>query len=141
MVVSISAVVVVRDRSKRHTDAALRESEGRWRAVMDSAVDGMIVIDATGAIEDFNPAAERLFGYAAEDIRGRNVNILMPEPHHDRARSLHRRLSADGPAAHHRHRPRSDRPASRRLDVSGASVRRRDVSRRAPGTSPAFFTI
>ena len=45
----MSAVVVVQDRRILHADAALRESEARWRAVMDSAVDGMIVIDATGA--------------------------------------------------------------------------------------------
>ena len=50
--------------SKRmQLDEQLRASEARWRSVIDSAADGIIVIDAHGRIEAFNPAAERLFGY------------------------------------------------------------------------------
>ena len=41
----------------------LRASEARWRAIVESAVDGIVVIDAAGRIEAFNHAAERLFGY------------------------------------------------------------------------------
>ena len=61
----------------------LRESEERWRAVIDSAIDGIIVIDARGCIEAFNPAAVRLFGYAEAEVIGKNVNVLMPPPYHD----------------------------------------------------------
>ena len=61
----------------------LRASEGRWRAVVESAVDGIIVIDEMGRIEAFNPAAERLFGYNEQDVLGKNVNVLMPSPYHD----------------------------------------------------------
>jgi PAS domain S-box-containing protein len=64
-------------------DAELRASEARWRSIVDCAVDGIIVIDAHGRIESFNPAAERLFGYAERDVTGRNVNMLMPSPYHD----------------------------------------------------------
>lgn len=61
----------------------LRASEARWRAIVDSAVDGIVVIDAAGRIEAINPAAERLFGYTEAEALGRNVSILMPEPDRD----------------------------------------------------------
>jgi two-component system sensor kinase FixL len=65
----------------------LRASEARWRAVIESAVDGIIVIDEHGRVEAFNRAAERLFGYDETDVLGRNVDMLMPSPYreeHDR---------------------------------------------------------
>ncbi|HET9468677.1 MAG TPA: PAS domain S-box protein [Vicinamibacterales bacterium] len=57
------------------------------RSIFESAVDGIIVIDATGLIKAFNPAAERLFGYRAQEVLGQNVKLLMPSPdreQHDR---------------------------------------------------------
>jgi two-component system sensor kinase FixL len=64
-------------------EQALRGSEARWRAIIESAVDGIVVIDARGHVEAFNRAAERLFGYAADEVVGHNVNMLMPAPYHD----------------------------------------------------------
>lgn len=52
----------------------------RLRAVLDSAVDGIITIDERGRMEAANPAAERLFGYSVAEMLGRNVNMLMPSP-------------------------------------------------------------
>jgi PAS domain S-box-containing protein len=59
---------------------ALRSSEERLRSIVESAVDGIIVIDERGTIEAFNPSAERLFGYRIDEALGQNVNMLMPSP-------------------------------------------------------------
>jgi two-component system sensor kinase FixL len=64
-------------------EARLRASEERWRSVIESAVDAIVVIDARGRIEAFNPAAERVFGYREAEVRGQNVNVLMPSPYHE----------------------------------------------------------
>ncbi len=77
-----AAVVTARDMSvQRRAERALRRSEERWRAIFESAVDGIIMINRHGRIESFNPAAARMFGYAPEEILGRNVSTLMPEPY------------------------------------------------------------
>src|SRR5918996_2534142 len=58
------------------------ESEERMRSVVDHVVDGIITIDARGTVTTFNPAAEHIFGYAAEEVIGKNIKMLMPEPYH-----------------------------------------------------------
>jgi two-component system sensor kinase FixL len=55
--------------------------EARLASIVETAVDGIITIDHRGVIESFNPAAERLFRYAAGEVIGRNVSILMPPPY------------------------------------------------------------
>ena len=69
-----------------------RTGAARWRAIVHSAVDGIVVIDAHGTIEAFNAAAQRMFGYQESEAIGRNVKLLMPEP--DRSRH-------DGYIEHH----------------------------------------
>ncbi len=98
-------------------------AELELRAVLDAAVDAVIVIDATGRIETFSHAAERLFGYAAEEVIGRNVTVLMPEPF----RSQH-----DGYLAHH------IRTGERRIIGQGREV----VAQRRDGSLfPVFLSV
>jgi PAS domain S-box-containing protein len=69
--------------ARMQTEAALRASEARSAAIVETAVDGIITIDAQGLIASFNPAAERLFGYTAAEVIGQNVRLLMPSPYRD----------------------------------------------------------
>ncbi|MCC5857632.1 MAG: PAS domain S-box protein [Ectothiorhodospiraceae bacterium] len=57
----------------------------RGRTILANAIDGIITIDEAGTVLDFNPAAEKLFGYRRSEVTGRNISMLMPEPH----RNLH----------------------------------------------------
>jgi len=52
------------------------------RSILDTVPDGVVVIDRAGIMTSFSPAAERMFGWTAAEAIGRNVNLLMPEPHH-----------------------------------------------------------
>ena len=69
--------------SRVQLEAQLRSTEARWRSIIGSAVDAIIVIDQSARIEAFNPAAERLFGYTEAEVIGQNVNRLMPSPYHE----------------------------------------------------------
>lgn len=73
-----SIVQAVRERQARlEAEEGERIRDRRFRAVVDAAVDGVIVFDEAGVIEAFNPAAEQLFGYRADEIVGSNVRRLV----------------------------------------------------------------
>ena len=76
-------VASIRDAAqRREADHIATAEAARTLAIMNTVLDGLITIDHTGLIETFNPAAARIFGYTAQDVIGRNIRMLMPEPYH-----------------------------------------------------------
>lgn len=59
------------------------ETETRLRTVLETVTDAIIVIDQRGHIQSFSSAAEKQFGYQADEVIGKNVNILMPSPYRE----------------------------------------------------------
>lgn len=77
-------VGIIRDISERKAaEEAQRESELRLRSILDTVPDAIIVIDESGLIQSFSPAAERLFGFRGDEVVGQNVSILMPSPYRE----------------------------------------------------------
>jgi len=68
---------------RKEAEAALKDSESRIRAIVNTAVDGIITANDRGIIQSFNPAAEKLFGYTQEEVIGKNLNTLMPSPYRE----------------------------------------------------------
>ncbi len=79
LVYAVNGLVRSRELYRR-----VEESQSRLRATLDTAVDGIITIDCRGRIQAFNHSAERLFGWTAEEVVGRNISMLMPEPDQSR---------------------------------------------------------
>jgi len=77
---------------------ALQQSEARLRVIMDSTVDGIIVINAQGVMESFSRSAARIFGYDAAEVVGQNVSVLMPEPYRSHHNDYLSRYLAGGKA-------------------------------------------
>lgn len=104
------------------SESAPSVSDVRLAIVLDTAVDGIIVMDETATILMFNKACERMFGYAASEVVGRNVAMLMPSEHsvrHDGyvsayTRTGHRRVIGIGREASGRRKDGSFLP----LDLS-----------------------
>jgi len=71
-----------RDRANAEKSTlSMLSREAHLRSILDTVPDAMVVIDEAGLIQSFSKAAERLFDYSAEDVIGRNVQMLMPAPY------------------------------------------------------------
>jgi PAS domain S-box-containing protein len=73
----------VKNPASAKTRANLSDTEQRLRAILQTAVEGIITIDERGIVESMNPAAEKTFGFKAEEIVGKNVSLLMPSPYRE----------------------------------------------------------
>jgi PAS domain S-box-containing protein len=72
---------IVRDTIERKlAEESSRAAESRYRAIVDTAVDAIAVIDEQGMVQSFNLSAERIFGFRTEEVVGQNIRMLMPEP-------------------------------------------------------------
>jgi PAS domain S-box-containing protein len=79
---TVGLVVVFRDVSaRRRVEQDLARSASWLRNLIATTQDAVLSIDRRGCVVLFNPAAERIFGYAAAEIVGRKVNNLMAEPY------------------------------------------------------------
>ena len=72
---------VNRDGHRDQILTTLEEAASHYKAILETTVDAIITIDIQGIVQTFNAAAEKIFGYRAEEVIGNNVNMLMPEPY------------------------------------------------------------
>ncbi len=80
----IRTIQVIRDVTyRRRMEQSLRDSEAQHRAVLETAVDGFVIIDARGIVRMFNRASEQMFGFSADEVLGNSVRMLMPAPYKD----------------------------------------------------------
>ena len=66
--------------AQARAEAEMLERERYLRMLIDNVIDAIVIIDEHGLVESFNHAAERIFGYRSDEIVGRNLSLLMPEP-------------------------------------------------------------
>ncbi|MDO8465389.1 MAG: diguanylate cyclase [Gallionella sp.] len=64
----------------KRTKGELEESQDQLQSIIRNVMDGIITINESGEIQGFNPAAEQIFGYSQQEVLGKNVKMLMPEP-------------------------------------------------------------
>jgi PAS domain S-box-containing protein len=85
------------DITKRKlAEEAMRENEARFRTLIESTPDGIVISDAVGMINMWNNGARKMFGYTADEILGKPVSMLMPEVYHQRHRDGMRQMAVTG---------------------------------------------
>jgi PAS domain S-box-containing protein len=123
----------------RRQESHGRDQQSRLHAILDTAADGIITINERGIIQSANPAAASIFGYDVEELLGRNVNILMPEPDHSQhdeyvrnyLRTGHAKIIGIGREV------LGKKKTARSFRLNWRSAKSRPTARRAGGSSPA----
>jgi PAS domain S-box-containing protein len=129
----LGAIEDIHDRKR--SEQVIGESAARLKAIVDTAVDGILTFDERGAIETANPAAERIFGHTAREMIGRNIRLLMPDAA-DFSRYGHAKLMGRGREVRARRKNGSEFPVELSISEMRLGPRRlftgvvRDVSDR-----------
>lgn len=89
----VTAYLVLRYRA---SSRSLEDREHRLRVLVDTVIDGVMIIDAKGTVQEYNPACQQLFGYRSEEVIGQNVKMLMPSPYRDEHDEYLHRYRATG---------------------------------------------
>ncbi|MFC0686517.1 PAS domain-containing sensor histidine kinase [Novosphingobium clariflavum] len=80
---SLDLIGIVMDATERERRAEMLESrESELRSILETVPEAMITIDGQGLVRSFSATAEALFGYAAQDVLGRDVRLVLPQYHH-----------------------------------------------------------
>ena len=80
---ALEGTAAIETSARKKAGAPREETEERLRAILETAVEGIISIDERGIIEAMNPAAEKTFGFKASEVIGKNVSCLMPAPYRE----------------------------------------------------------
>ena len=86
--------------TRKHAEAAVEQSEALKAAILESALDAIVTIDAAGRIVEFNPSAERTFGFSRSESLGKDVaDLIIPPAYRERHRQgmAHYRTTGEGP--------------------------------------------
>ncbi|MDZ8118723.1 PAS domain-containing response regulator [Pontiella agarivorans] len=84
-------------QERKRVEQQLRTVNARFRAIVETAKDAIITTDSQGFVKDWNPAAERVFGYTAQEMKGRLVTHMLPERNRkERFDSLRELVSGGG---------------------------------------------
>ena len=121
---------------RKNAEEALRRSEARKAAVLDTALDAIVSVDQQGRVIEWNPAAERIFGYSRELAMGREMaELIVPASNHELHRKGFTRFLQTG-----RGRMMGHRVEVTAMRANGAEFPVELTVTRIPGDGPAVFT-
>jgi len=95
---AINAFAEAQQHATSELEQQVAERTEHLSCIVNNLADGLVTIDEHGTILSFNPAAESIFGYTADEVVGRKVNVLMPEPTKSRHDTYIRRYLETGEA-------------------------------------------